>query len=155
MQHIPPGFLLPHWPLYFTTFDLYLMHPASTVRQATSVVFKYIVAKDSSNPIMLKLVLQGLAAEWAVKENMANTTLGSPTAGSPSVPLHSISEVLSSRTLQPSDSWEWREGRLLAYELILKFLVTNHIHYLFPTFLMGAPFQAREEGAMGRKSRRR
>jgi hypothetical protein len=30
------------WPLYFSTFNLYLMHPASTVRQASSVVFKYL-----------------------------------------------------------------------------------------------------------------
>ena len=35
-----------------------------------------------------------------------------------------------------SDSWEWREGRLLAYELILKFLITNHIYYVFPTFIL-------------------
>mgnify|MGYP001794352601 CR=1 FL=1 len=41
-KHIPPGFLLPNWPLYFSTFNLYLMHPASTVRQATSAVFKYL-----------------------------------------------------------------------------------------------------------------
>jgi len=42
LQHIPPGFLLPKWPLYFSTLNLYLMHPASTVRQATSVAFKYL-----------------------------------------------------------------------------------------------------------------
>lgn len=35
-----------------------------------------------------------------------------------------------------SESWEWREGRLLAYELILKFLITNHIHYVFPTYVL-------------------
>ena len=35
-----------------------------------------------------------------------------------------------------SKSWEWREGRLLAYELILKFLITNHIHYVFPAFVL-------------------
>ena len=34
-------------------------------------------------------------------------------------------------------SWEWKEGRLLAYELILKFLLTNHVHYVFPTALVG------------------
>lgn len=37
-----------------------------------------------------------------------------------------------------SESWEWREGRLLAYELILKFLITNHIHYVFPTYVLPA-----------------
>ncbi len=41
-QHIPPGFLLPHWPLYFETFSTYLAHPASTVRLASSEVFRYL-----------------------------------------------------------------------------------------------------------------
>ena len=27
--------------------------------------------------------------------------------------------------------WEWREGRLFAYELILKFLIKNHWLYTF------------------------
>ena len=35
-----------------------------------------------------------------------------------------------------SEAWEWREGRLFAYELILKLLITNHIHYLFPSFVL-------------------
>ena len=42
LQHISAGFLLPGWPEYFSIFNLYLMHPASTVRQATSAVFKYL-----------------------------------------------------------------------------------------------------------------
>jgi len=42
------------------------------------------------------------------------------------------------------DTWEWREGRLLAYELILKFLITNHVHYLFPTAMLGAPYRPKE-----------
>lgn len=46
IKHIPPGFLLPKWPLYFSTLNLYLMHPASTVRQATSVAFKYLGKVD-------------------------------------------------------------------------------------------------------------
>lgn len=64
VRNMSPGFLLPNWPLYFATFELYLTHPASTVRQATSAIFKFLVAKDSSNPVMLQLVLQGLAADW-------------------------------------------------------------------------------------------
>ena len=37
----------------------------------------------------------------------------------------------------PADTWEWREGRLLTYELILKFFITNHVHYLMPASLLG------------------
>ena len=114
IKHLQPGFLLPNWPLYFSTFSSYLSHKASTVRQATSSVFKYIVAKDGSNPTMLKLVLQGLAANWFVAD------------------IHGKPDVATDE-----QSWEWKEGRLFAYELILKFLLTNHVHYLFPTSLVG------------------
>ena len=53
------------------------------------------------------------------------------------VELHFFAERKSSEPeLLVSEAWEWREGRLLAYELILKFLITNHIHYMFPTFAL-------------------
>ncbi|XP_022803924.1 uncharacterized protein LOC111341234 isoform X4 [Stylophora pistillata] len=215
IKHIPPGYLLPKWPLYFSTLNLYLMHPASTVRQATSVAFKYLVAKDSNNPVFLKLVLQGLAADWKVEKDllMANlksshapgqfessassTTLnpeddavacgfesqvpfmrtpspisspdlcyvsvdsssnvgpeaqsGSSSAqtGMSPVPpnkstrtsIRQVAKLLAddaapSADFLMSESWEWREGRLLAYELIIKFLITNHIHYVFPTYVL-------------------
>ncbi|EDO30642.1 predicted protein [Nematostella vectensis] len=220
IKHIPPGFLLPNWPRYFSTFNLYLMHPASTVRQATSAVFKILVAKDSSSPVLLKLVLQGLAAEWEVDEELLlqhldadhtrdshSTTprvspvqeryrgVSSAAASTPSPPpdtalscsgdstsltldrggsplvadggegvnhgwnshrrpssqlgsskhqrisIRAVSKLLTDQPSMPpefviSGAWEWREGRLLAYELILKFLIANHIHYLFPTFAL-------------------
>jgi hypothetical protein len=34
------------------------------------------------------------------------------------------------------DTWEWREGRLLAYDLVLRFIVANHLHCLFPSSLL-------------------
>lgn len=113
-QHISSGFLLPNWPMYLQVFCAYLMHPASTVRQTTSIIFKFLgedylipflstklittsdvmqiiliiagmeckyrhlssdsisldqvsftVAKDSSNPAVLKLVLRGLSSGWS------------------------------------------------------------------------------------------
>ena len=46
-----------------------------------------------------------------------------------------ISEHLQSE-MSLSHAWEWREGRLFAYELIVKFLIINHIHYLFPSYAL-------------------
>lgn len=43
-----------------------------------------------------------------------------------------------------TESWEWREGRLLAYELILKFLIANHIHYTFPAYTFTRNMQAKK-----------
>ena len=39
---IPLSHLLPGWPRYISTFLKYISHPASTVRQAASSVFKYL-----------------------------------------------------------------------------------------------------------------
>lgn len=219
IKHIPPEYLLPKWPLYFSTLNLYLMHPASTVRQATSVAFKYLVAKDSSNAVFLKLVLHGLAADWKVDRDLLVASLAPPhqdvndqletsisdnpdnsednlfphtaerqipfqrtpspmlspdlcyasaeslssvgievhgalsgchyaSRTSPTQPhkstrtsIRQVAKLLAegsstSPDLLMSESWEWREGRLLAYELILKFLIINHIHYVFPTFVL-------------------
>ncbi|XP_078607662.1 uncharacterized protein LOC144879770 isoform X1 [Branchiostoma floridae x Branchiostoma japonicum] len=171
VKHIPPGFMLPSWPYYFSTFNLYLMHPASTVRQATSQVFKYLVAKDCNNPTLLKLVLQGLCADWSVDlqsleghsprprlssfgksprqawgeggrkevDRLSPGSSGSPLGVSPRRRRATIQDIHSYGGDDPataiSETWEWREGRLFAYELILRFLVTNHIHYLFPSLV--------------------
>eukprot|EP00039_Didymoeca_costata_P030236 m.28520 g.28520 ORF g.28520 m.28520 type:complete len:1346 (+) comp8008_c0_seq1:235-4272(+) len=132
IKHIETGFLLPKWPQYFFTFSRYLSHPASTVRQATSIVFKYIVAKDGSNPTMMKLVLQGLAADWNV--------------GS--------SGQLGTHEQNPTKPWEWQEGRLLAYELVLRFLLTNHSHYLFPLALMSGTLSHTQQDRPKRRNSR-
>ncbi|XP_072051956.1 uncharacterized protein [Amphiura filiformis] len=183
IKHISPGFLLPNWPEYFSIFNLYLMHPASTVRQATSAVFKYLVAKDSNNPSMLKLVLQALCADWDMnydlltRDTTAKSTIYSSdlhSNGSESNPISRSQATDATRSTAGSDmelrqqrkrhistsggkycsvtslcaleddstdslfskAWEWREGRLLAYELIVKFLIINHIHYLFPSYAL-------------------
>jgi len=38
-----------------------------------------------------------------------------------------------------SSAWQWREGRLLAYELILQFLIKNHLLYTFGTAQPATP----------------
>lgn len=52
-------------------------------------------------------------------------------------------------------TWEWLEGRLLAYELILKFALTNHVHYLFPPTLLAGPYAPGGVGAPHRDIKRR
>ena len=42
-----------------------------------------------------------------------------------------VVDSLGTDELGPSDSWEWREGRLFSYELILAFLIKNHWVYTF------------------------
>ncbi len=44
LQQIPPEQLLrsSQWDLYFSTFLWYLSHPASTVRQVSSTLFKFL-----------------------------------------------------------------------------------------------------------------
>eukprot|EP01137_Pigoraptor_chileana_P033797 Opistho-2@25290 len=161
IKHIPPRFLLPNWPHYFRTFDVYLMHPASTVRQVTSTLFKHLVAKDCHNPALLKLIVQSLAADWetntrllslntdddmceaseCAKSDPAMVVESTPAApGSKASTVHHrigvvdlLARATGSEPLHPSFSWEWREGRLFAYELLLKLIVANHIQYVFPS----------------------
>ncbi|CAD5110885.1 DgyrCDS250 [Dimorphilus gyrociliatus] len=95
VKQIPPAHLLPHWLRYTSTFCLYLKHPASTVRQATSSIFKFLVAKDSNNPLFGRLVLDSLSSQWN------------------------------------EGDWQWREGCMLSYELVFRFLIKNHLLYTF------------------------
>jgi len=41
--------------------------------------------------------------------------------------------TISARLDDVSNAWQWREGRLLAYELIFQFLIKNHLLYTFGT----------------------
>ncbi|XP_028392463.1 uncharacterized protein LOC114517020 [Dendronephthya gigantea] len=168
IKRIPVNLLMDRWPLYFSTYNLYLMHPASTVRQASSVVFKYLVTKDYSSPKILKLVLQCLCDHWKVstasdqvaginksarckqkmpahggssccdcQEYCSETCQATWKCKRPSIKtINKIIRGLDEESLESSlsSTWEWREGRLFAYELILKYLITNHIHYVFPSY---------------------
>jgi len=41
--------------------------------------------------------------------------------------------IVSDAGKDASHAWQWREGRLLAYELLLQFLIKNHLLYTFGT----------------------
>eukprot|EP01135_Chromosphaera_perkinsii_P001247 Nk52_evm20s163 gene=Nk52_evmTU20s163 len=136
IRRLPAAFIMPCWPFYFSAFELYLSHPASTVRQVTSNVFKQLVAKDSSNPLLLKLVLQGLATKWGVCVSQLVQTQQMSEPGddycTQNKQTKAFNQPNSTESIGSPSSWEWREGRLLAYELVLKFIMTNHIHYILP-----------------------
>ena len=107
------------------------------------------VAKDTSNPTVIKLVLQGLAAQWIFNRESQlacrfDANLHHRTSSSLALrldPASLMSEAHSPRNSHLSfadasayvGAWEWKEGRFLAYELIFRLLITNHVHYLFPS----------------------
>ncbi|XP_052819108.1 uncharacterized protein LOC128244975 isoform X2 [Mya arenaria] len=124
---IPLSCLLPSWPEYISTFLLYLSHPASTVRQAASSVFKYLVVKSSHSVVILKLLLQALAMGWS-PDTDAMTQECEPQSTSVGKPSPSVCQYTGSNL---SDSWEGREGRMFAYELIFRYLIKNHWLYTF------------------------
>ncbi|XP_064639855.1 uncharacterized protein LOC135495320 [Lineus longissimus] len=152
VKHIPATQLLPNWDQYFSTFSLYLMHPASTVRQATSNVFKFLVAKDSSHPVILKYILHDLSVGWDADLNMMTQPIGLDTGHirRRSLDVRGLGkvQVTSERENLPADAWEWREGRLFAYELILKFLIKNHWLYTFGPSSSGIHGTPRLSGSM-------
>lgn len=47
--------------------------------------------------------------------------------------VHLLGLSWSELATELSQTWEWREGRLLAYELIFQFLIKNHWLYTFGT----------------------
>ncbi|XP_046545461.1 uncharacterized protein LOC124255616 [Haliotis rubra] len=100
--------LLPCWGAYLSSFLHHLAHPASSVRQSASSVFKLLVQKSSENVVLLCQVLHTLTEGWTT----------SMCDGAPAP---------DSQTL----SWEAKEGRMFAFEVICSFLIKNHIRQMF------------------------
>jgi hypothetical protein len=147
----------------FYVLERYLSHPASTVRQMSSSVFKNIATKNGrlprnmsskrensqacpeatkdctvgaaegasidniprntmSDPVLLFLVLEHLVRAWRVPL---------PSSCSPPPFLVSVQDLASSSSENcTTHSWQWKEGRMLAYELILNYIALNHRHYI-------------------------
>jgi hypothetical protein len=63
-------FSIQNWKLYLTTFLLYLAHPASTVRQSSSMIFKELVTKNQ-HPNIIRLLLHSLTQ--SPTENITTT----------------------------------------------------------------------------------
>lgn len=59
-------FSFTNWKLYLVTYLLYLSHPASTVRQGSSVLFKELLSKNQLSYVF-QLMLQSLAVDWSLE----------------------------------------------------------------------------------------
>lgn len=148
---LPSAHILGQWPVLFPTINMYLAHSASTVRQSCSNLFLIIVAKsDQQSPILQRLVLQSMSTSKANLSNSCDSdalenrrlfdeqdvagmfgargrTSSEGTCARPGVPAEC--EQVSEEELW--HSWEWHEGRLLAYELLLGHLVKDHMGNMF------------------------
>ncbi|XP_067652391.1 uncharacterized protein [Haliotis asinina] len=100
--------LLPCWDGYLSSFLHHLAHPASSVRQSASSVFKLLVQKSNDNVVLLCQVLHTLTEGWTTS-------------------MCDEAPVQDSQTL----SWEAKEGRMFAFEVICSFLIKNHIRQMF------------------------
>ncbi|CAG2214540.1 unnamed protein product [Mytilus edulis] len=129
LKVLPLKVLLSRWSQYVSTFLLYLSHHASTVRQAASNIFKYLVAKSSHCVVLVKLVLQSLIQDW--EPDITHLTIPHDHHHSLLSQGSTIPSVNSANGLPLLQAWESREGRLFAYELILKYLLKNHWLYTF------------------------
>lgn len=117
------------WAHELHAYILYLAHPASTVRIEASSIFKHIVTRYTDSPFVIQMILQCLGAGWHFPFHSA--LLPPHTDSLPYLPLSSSASDASDAVPAPP-SWEWKEGRLLAYELVFSFLLANHIHYTQP-----------------------
>jgi hypothetical protein len=131
-----------------------LSHAASTVRQACSSLFLKLMAKsDAGAPSLQRLVLQGLSTTWKSPEGDERHREPRPRTGScewvlSSSPgglpegLGALSAAHAAAGEEEGDveeRWEGREGRLLAYELVLGFLVEDHTLKMFKSDPKMAP----------------
>ena len=162
---LPSSHILGQWPVLFPTINSYLAHSASTVRQACSSLFSIVIAKsDQQSPILQRLVLQSMSTSKAdvapsrehdpsekkkLFEELDGMQQGAGAAGGHRPSAHRASsdgsnvrpgvtpecEEVSEKVLW--SSWEWHEGRLLAFELLLGHLVKDHTGRLFHGDMQG------------------
>ena len=131
------------------------------------------VARDSHSPVMLKLVLQGLSDTWIPDREDLKSVI-TFTSSTESTPCNTNDGHQRGIVKRPSfrgqavgrrmtitkisgheggssslsQAWEWREGRLLAYELILKFLIKNHWLYTFGPPHLCAPWNVSAQASV-------
>ena len=122
--------LYSHWSSYAPTLQTYLGHEASTVRQSASRIFFYVMAKDGGDLGLAQLIFADLTGGWLVPVSPRADL--SRRVNDTGVTTGTFEESLAAANTG-AHAWEWKEGRLLAYELVLNGLLNNHTSSVFPT----------------------
>ena len=107
--------LFSHWSSYAPTLQTHLGHQASTVRQSASRIFFYLMAKDGGDLGLARRILTALTDGWLVPISPRRAAKNGNGDGSI---MGTFEESLVAANMG-AHSWEWQEGRLLAYELVL------------------------------------
>jgi hypothetical protein len=108
--------LLAAWDEIRDAFRPYLRHDASTSRQMASLIAQHIVAKANG------------ALDAACRTGLAQKVLTSLVAHEEESAVASAGESEGASSGGSSGAlacWQWREGRLLAYELLVRYMLAN------------------------------
>lgn len=124
---------LENWHHYHSYFDQYLSHPASSVRLVSSNLYTYAVSQAISHPLLVKNIIYHLIAKWNPDQSVLLQTINDLAKNLDSKVKKRISISKVELEKDESCSWEWREGRLLVFELLAKLIIKNHLWYTFGT----------------------
>ena len=125
VKMLPSPWLSEEWQRYAGILDRYLAHPASTVRQVVSQMFFYLASRTNGSLPLTRCALAQLTAGWP--ETPRADRLRQPTEDG-----GKIAAWLDSRVVAALP-WQWKEGRLLSYELLVSFLLSNHAQCMLLT----------------------
>ena len=152
LRLIPSKYMISNWNHIYSTLEGYLGHPASTVRQMSSTVFKHLAFRaskgmtglatsggsnnsnsnkreDKESYLMLVAILKRLVFRWKLQKDL-HRNVNIPAGGS-------VADGQKEETGEEELSWQCLEGRLLVYELLVGYLLANHRHFLAIDMALG------------------
>lgn len=135
-------FINKNFEILWNVYCLFLFDNASTVRQAVSeriviiiyiiyyIVFVQLMTKDMDANLFLHF-FDSLVSFWNINEVMVLSSLNSPTSQAEVAPETEIEEdyeeeIANQIILNENQIWQKKEGLLLCYELIFKYLIKSH-----------------------------
>ena len=97
------------------------------------------MAKDGGDLGLARWILAALTSGWLVPTNSPRAAAGRTGDGSQQASRDGEETGTFEESLAAAEvgrhAWEWKEGRLLAYELVLNGLLNNHTAVLFPSLV--------------------